>query len=167
MTIDAAKIDALVESELQRIKDARIVAHVRLLRVEPKPVLRNWDYGEPGTRYPCWSILAHQASNSGIAYCQSGFGPNYPWGLVALDEDGTIGMDSAWFASLIDAFLESFASTDLPIWRVLRTDPSGTRTAITPEDDWDSTLERIYAMRENEPHMRFDCHHEITLLKPQ
>jgi hypothetical protein len=59
----------------------------RLIAIEPNlgppnPVMRGWDYGTDDEAYPCWSLLEHKASNTGIAYCESGFGPGSPWGLV-------------------------------------------------------------------------------------
>ncbi|CAG0933531.1 hypothetical protein TFLX_03094 [Thermoflexales bacterium] len=64
--------------------------------------------GKKGQTYPCWIVLEHKESNTGIAYCDYGFGPKDPWGLVFLSGD-SMGMDSGWFSSLEDAFRESMA----------------------------------------------------------
>src|SRR5262245_35461620 len=74
MAIDADTLKALVERELQQLSDS-VRSQIRGLLVEPKAVLRNWDYGKPGEQFPCWLVLAHQNSNTAIAYCESGFGP--------------------------------------------------------------------------------------------
>jgi len=60
----------------------------------------------------CWTVLEHQPSGTGIAYCEEGFGPDFPWGLVFLSGPHmSMGMDSAWFASLEDAVRKS------PAWQ--------------------------------------------------
>jgi hypothetical protein len=78
----------------------------------PRAALRNGDYGEPGLQYLCWTILNDKKSNTGIVYCESGFGPRAPWGLVWLgdaeNERMLMGMDSQWFSTFLDAYFESF-----------------------------------------------------------
>ena len=99
-----------VEQELGKICDPALVAAIRRLLVTPYSVDRDWNYGAPGEKYACWSVLEHPPSNTGIAYCEMGFGPQYPWGLVALSGDFMdIGMDSGWYANLEDAMRESCA----------------------------------------------------------
>ena len=44
--------------------------------------MRGWDFGEPGQKFPCWIVLDHLPTNTCIAYCENGFGPSYPWGLL-------------------------------------------------------------------------------------
>jgi hypothetical protein len=80
MSITAAQIQAFIEIELKTLNDLRITTHIRSLLVEPMPVLRGWDYGTPDQAYPCWAVLNHPQSNTGIAYCEFGFGPSAPWG---------------------------------------------------------------------------------------
>jgi hypothetical protein len=81
MPINAEALRALVDRELERLLDARVKAHIRRLLVEPEPALRDGDYGEPCEQFPCW-VLSDSNSKTGIAYCESGFGPRNPWGLV-------------------------------------------------------------------------------------
>jgi hypothetical protein len=143
MAIDPDALKRLVERELESLTDARVIAHIRSLLVEPKVVLRDWDYGEPGQQYPCWSVLEDDASRTGIAYCESGFGPGQPWGLVWLggveQTSMSMGMDSGWYSTFLDAVFESRAVAPLPIWRVFRSDASGDRRPITGEDTWETT----------------------------
>jgi len=107
-------IAKLLDEELATISDADLVAAIRRLLVRPYSVEREWDYGQPGEKYICWTVLEHPPSNTGIAYCAMGFGPACPWGLVWLSgERMNIGMDSGWFATLEDAMRESCA-WDLP-----------------------------------------------------
>ena len=107
------EVRELVEAGLSRLgPDLR--ARVEQLLVEPYVVDRQWSYG--AGKYPCWTVLEHTRSGTGIAYCDFGFGPERPWGLVWLQGDGVntdrmgIGQDSAWFSSLEEAFIDSFAS---------------------------------------------------------
>jgi len=56
------------------------------------------------------TVIEHRESNTGIAFCNQGFGPAYPWGLVFLSgEHMSIGMDSGWFISLEQAMRDSMA----------------------------------------------------------
>ena len=77
----------------------------------------------------------------------AGFGPERPWGLVNLPHDemppGSMGMDSGWFSLFLDAFLESHAATELPIWRVLRSEAGGGRVPLTPEMGWDDAWAKV------------------------
>src|SRR5262245_59660817 len=113
--IDTNSLKNLVENELERITDTRVTNQSRGLLVEPPPVLRGWDYGVKGQQYVCWNVLEHHPSNTAIAYCQSGFGPKTPWGLVALEgRYMSMGMDSGWFPNFMKAYFESFVPTVLP-----------------------------------------------------
>src|SRR5213593_4196413 len=96
MTVVAAVLKRLIAQELEAVADERVRTHVRSLLIEPVPILRGWDYGKPGEQYACWGVLNHDPSNTGIAYCEEGFGPKLPWGLVWLSGDDrmSIGMDS-------------------------------------------------------------------------
>jgi len=101
---------ALVAEQLSLIQDALCLSALRGLLVDPYPVLRDWDYGEAGQQFVCWTVMEHRSSNTGIAYCDEGFGPSDPWGLVFLSGTHTsIGMDSGWYRTLEDAFRESMA----------------------------------------------------------
>jgi hypothetical protein len=107
---DRQTVNLRVERELSAIHDRPLLDLVRKLLVVPYAVERDWDYGAPGQKYVCWTVLEHPPSGTGIAYCEQGFGPEFPWGLVFLSEpDTSMGMDCSWFASLEDAVRESQA----------------------------------------------------------
>jgi hypothetical protein len=107
---DRQAVTLRVERELTAIEDPRLLDVVRKLLVEPYAVERVWDYGAPEQKYVCWTVLEHPPSGTGVAYCEEGFGPVFPWGLVFLSGPHmSMGMDSAWFASLEDAVRESRA----------------------------------------------------------
>lgn len=105
-----SSVARLVDEELARITDPALVAAIRRLLVTPYAVDRDWDYGREGEKYTCWTVLEHPSSNTGIAYCELGFGPACPWGLVFLSgEYMSIGADYSWYANLEDAMRESQA----------------------------------------------------------
>jgi len=164
MAITPAVLKRLVAEELELLGDSRAQAHVRSLLIEPDPVLRDWDYRKPAEKYLCWTVLSHSPSNTGIAYCEEGFGPKRPWGLVHLsgDDGMSIGMDSGWFSTFLDAFFDSFAATDLPIWRIFRTTPEGERIPISPEVEWAAAWRRIEQLRREDPSSRYECDHSIA-----
>jgi len=166
MPVDPGTLRRFIDRELECVSDVRVLAHIRGLLVWPKIVMRDWDYGEPGEQYPCWSVFEHQSSNTGIAYCEQGFGPRCPWGLVWLGDEKhpsmSIGMDSGWYSKFLDAYFESCAASDLPIWRVFRTDKSGVCEALTDEGGWEATWEEVYARRGADPACRYDCDHSVT-----
>lgn len=164
MTISPADIAALVERELATLRYDRVVEHIRSLLVQPTIVMREWDYSREPESYPCWSVLEHPRSNTGIAYCESGFGPRSPWGLVFLSGSHlSIGMDSQWYVYFLQAYFESMAACDLPIWRVYQQDGRNyPGTPITPEAGWDETWKEVYRLREADREHRYDCSHDIA-----
>jgi hypothetical protein len=109
LIVTAEDVAELVRNELRRITDKKVVAAIEPMLVAPRCEERPWDYGG-AEHYPCWVVLEHPASNTGIAYCAEGFGPRCPWGLLFLRGHLSMGMDSGWFSSLEDAFRDSMAS---------------------------------------------------------
>ena len=159
-----SRIQALIEAELVQLNDERVVQHVRTLLVQPKVVMRGWGYGKKDEAYPCWSVLEHQRSNNGIAYCEFGFGPRAPWGLVTLSGtiDMSMGMDSGWFVTFLQAFFDSAAATELQIWRVFaQADGHYPGVAITGESDWTSTWDEVRRRRDATPSIRYHCEQSI------
>src|SRR5688572_20142885 len=103
-------VEKLVQQQLANIGDRVLLARIRELLVSPYPVERDWDYGAPGEKYTCWTVLEHCPSNTGIAYSEGGFGPTFPWGLVFLSGPHmNIGMDGGWHDTLEEAMLNSMA----------------------------------------------------------
>ena len=108
--LTSTDINSIVSEELKHITDATLLNRIQEMLVTPHPVERDWDYGQPGEKFICWTMLEHSPSNTGIAYCSQGFGPSDPWGLIHLSgERMSIGMDSAWFSTLDSAMRESMA----------------------------------------------------------
>ncbi len=107
---DKAIIQTMVDAELSRIVDADLLRAMKPLLVAPRCESREWDYGVPGQTLPCWIVLEHVSTNTCIAYCEYGFGPSSPWGLLFITGQYlSMGMDSGWYAKLEDAFRESMA----------------------------------------------------------
>jgi hypothetical protein len=158
------QIQALIAAELSQINDSRLLSHIRSLLVDPVAILRDWDYGVADESYLCWAVLDHSSSNTGIAYCAQGFGPNYPWGLVFLSGQSnmSIGMDSGWYESFMSAYMESMAVSELPIWRAYKQDDCEyPGVALTEESSWDSTWEEVYRLRKLDPDGRYHCSQSI------
>ena len=106
----APEILTLVETELTRIKSPRTNALIRRLLVPPRCEQRPWDYGEPNATYPCWIVAEHPSSNTAFAYCEYGFGPRCPWGLLwRSGKHLNMGMDSSWYTSLEECLRDSRA----------------------------------------------------------
>lgn len=170
MTVDAETLKAMIEAEVATLSDARVVTHILSMLVEPHVVLRGWDYGTPGQQYPCWNVL-NDSSHSGavIAYCEFGFEPKCPWGLVGsgtAPADSQMGMDSGWFSSFLDAYFESYAASGLPIWKVFRQEADLTLVQLTPEGTWENTWNRLAELRSSDPAGRYLCDHSISYGTP-
>ena len=166
MPITPTQIRSLVETELEGLHDERVKSHIQILLVEPTMLLREWDYGAPDQTYPCWSVLNHIKSNTGIAYCEFGFGPRSPWGLVMLSgsEHMSLGMDCGWFETFLDAYFDSRPVTDLPIWRVFKQDGDDyPGSVLTDESDWDSTWNEVLKLRAQDPSARYHCSQSIKV----
>ena len=86
------KIKLLVVSELEQISDPLARDGLETVLIEPRQTLLIWDYGEPGETYPGWMVAEDHETNTGIAWCDQGFGPKNPWGLMSLT-DAHMGMD--------------------------------------------------------------------------
>jgi hypothetical protein len=165
MAVTAEKLKSLIEAEFASVSDGRVVAHIRGMLIEPYPLLRQWDYGEPGQLYPCWMVVKDERSGAEIAYCEQGFGPTCPWGLVSSgsgESQQSIGPDTSWFSTFMDAFFDSFAVVELPIWRVFRVTPDGTHTALSEESSWETTWSKVSDLRRSDPANRYDCDHSIS-----
>ena len=165
MSATSESIERLIDDQLRSVSDRRVVDHVRSLLIDPVRRLRRWDYGEPNTHFDCWDVL-EESERTGIAFCEHGFGPECPWGLVTLrgnEDELSIGMDCEWFPRFLDAYFESAASSH-PIWRVFKQDP-GQRFPGRPigsESDWHSTWQEVEKLRELEDGSRYHHFHSIA-----
>ena len=105
----APDVDSLFNAQVALITQPDLLDLIKRLRVPTRCEQRPWDYGNPGDAYACWIVLEHPESNTCIAYCEQGFGPGSPWGLLFISKRLNIGMDSGWFVSLEDAVRQSRA----------------------------------------------------------
>lgn len=139
MIITPPILKDLIAAELGMVGDERVVAAVRGRLVEPRAVVLDWDYGAPGQQFTGWLVFDDSAgSNTEIVYCAEGFGPSSPWGLInAGDLNGRrlMGMDSGWFRTFPEAYLDSYPAGDLSIRVVGETDPDGISRVLSEEAD--------------------------------
>jgi hypothetical protein len=167
MSITPLQLQVLIDAELENIRDVRVTNHIRRLLVEPTEISRPWDYGDDGEEFPCWSILDHTKSSTGIEYCEQGFGPSRPWSLVFLPGSTymSLGMDSGWFFTFADAFFDSAAATDLPIWRAFKQEGEEKYPglALTEEADWNTTWDIVYKLRAADPSGCYHCSNDIQV----
>ena len=106
---ESFQIKALVELELQKIQEKYRRESLCSILVEPKMEYRDWLY-TPNTKYPYWVVAMGNSSPVSLVYCEYGFGQKYPWGVLLLGEEHWgkhLGIDSQWFLSLDDAFINS------------------------------------------------------------
>src|SRR5262245_35564116 len=116
--LGAEEIASLVRTEIEAVGDPLVREALAESTIEPRSHLRDWDYGDPGERYPCWTIVEDARSETAIVYSTHGHGRHSPWGLVNTS-DLWFGVDSGWFARLEDAFVESALGSALRIWDVV------------------------------------------------
>ncbi|MBV9108833.1 MAG: hypothetical protein JO306_05475 [Gemmatimonadetes bacterium] len=107
--IDRPALDALVAAQLAMIRDPARREALRARMVEPWVEEREWDYGEPGERYPYWVVAAAPERWIILVHCEQGFGPDRPWGFLPVGEPETasLGMDAQWNWYLEEAFVRA------------------------------------------------------------
>ena len=103
-----SEFESLLAAQIEHIEQPELRHCVEEHLVPPRLEERAWDYGQEGQTFPCWICLEDRQSNTAIAFCEQGFGPTYPWGLLFIDGEHTsMGMDSGWFVNLEEAVRES------------------------------------------------------------
>jgi hypothetical protein len=106
--VDAATLAKLVDAQLTSVRDPEVAKVIGRLRIPPRLEVRPWNF-EGASAHPCWIVLEDRATNIGVAYCEYGFGPKTPWGLLWLTgQHLSMGDDSGWFTSLEDAVLDGW-----------------------------------------------------------
>ena len=107
---DEESIASILRIQLDELSEGSRLHQIKRLLIAPRLERRIWDYGSEGQMFPCWFVLDHPESNTGIAYCDEGFGPRCPWGLMFLTgEHLSMGPDASWYPELGAAFAESMA----------------------------------------------------------
>jgi hypothetical protein len=103
--ISREQLIEILEQELAAIEDVQARQQIATVLVDPALMQCGWDYGPPGQAFPCWKVGHDPEGRSvGIVYCESGFGPRSPWGLVWLHEAiPSMGQDSGWFQTFREA----------------------------------------------------------------
>jgi hypothetical protein len=161
----ASQVAAALEDDLRDLRDPRVRAGIQAFRLPtPAPIRLAWDYGKPGETFDGWLVVDDPGQGTGIVYCDQGFGPTNPWGLIATDQTcPSMGMDSGWFRRFLDAYFDSFSAADLDIWRVVRwTQADRSREFITEELSWEEAWRIVERLRGEEPGYFYSTEHNIT-----
>ena len=113
--IERSALLALIEAELAAVADPAAREAMRgVMLADPIAMRCAWDYGAADETFPCWRVAAREDCGVGVVYCELGFGPKCPWGLVWLNEAvPRMGMDSGWFCALREALADLL---DEPEW---------------------------------------------------
>lgn len=155
MIIERNTIENLIEAELADISNKLVLKHVKSLLVRPEPIPMKWDYGPGDQHYSCWIVLMETSVRLGIAYCNEGFGPKCPWGLVTPEPNVSMGMDCAWFPTFMEAYIDGPA-TEIPIWRVVKKEANGHWHQITEGGEWKQAWTKTMALRAADVDARYD-----------
>jgi hypothetical protein len=92
----------LIEVELTKVREISRRENLRTVLVPLQMLSLKWEYGKPDERFECWLVGMSSDGQKRLLYCDCGFGPTYPWGIVSNDSDW-LGMDSQWHEALEDA----------------------------------------------------------------
>lgn len=146
MTISQQEVNSLINNEIESIDDPLIVSALRPILIEPEIREMDWNYGPEGQKYACWVVARDQTSDTEIVYCEDGFGPETPFGLVGISYND-MGMDSGWFASLVEAYCESFMAVYLAIWNVVEVSEIGAHKLISGPLKQDEAFTILWELR--------------------
>ena len=101
--MDVSRVSEIVSLEIGAIFQRDLIDAIVPYLTRPRLEQREWNYTKESISHPCWVVLEHHRSNTCIAYCEHGFGPGYPWGLLSISgQDTTMGMDDRWYSNLED-----------------------------------------------------------------
>lgn len=158
--MDATTLKKMLRDELQTLTDPRVLDNLAQRLCEPRIELFDWSYAD--AQYPCWIVLEDDPANSdtGIVYCEQGFGPRCPWGLMWLTpENGRreMGQDSDWYTSFLKAYWESRAPIALPIWRVFELNSN---EALSGEMAWEKAWDMQKELQSRNETSRYYVRHE-------
>ena len=158
-----ADVMALVRDDMRALSDARVAVHVAsLLAVPPQPLRLGWTFGAIGQTLDGFLVLDHPRSGTGIVYCEHGFGPANTWGLVFTDRGPlSAGSSDGWYPRFLDAYFESKAAVDMPIWRVREWRTSYDGAWLSGELPWDETWARVAELRASAPHIQYYSDHSV------
>jgi hypothetical protein len=107
--IGRSELADLVAAQLAIIRDPARREALRARLVEPWREEREWDYGQPGERYPYWVVAAAPEHGIILVHCEQGFGPDMPWGFLITDDPEleSLGMDAQWNWYLEEGFVRA------------------------------------------------------------
>lgn len=111
---DLERVRRLVAEQLAIVRRPERRRAIEAVLVEPRRETREWDYGSPGECYPYWVVGEAPERGILLAYCEHGFGPEFPWGFLFTHRTGevssealTLGTDAQWNWYLEEAFVRA------------------------------------------------------------
>jgi len=155
---NAAEVSAIVKKEVDNISNATIKDALATILIFPVSHNRFWEYGKENEEFVCWTIAADNNSGVTLIYSDYGFGPITPWGLV-MESFPYFGMDSNWFISLEDCFLNSNAASELNIWSVLKQGNDSPNEIIYHELSFEEAKEKRHKLLLENPSMNYLISH--------
>lgn len=118
--MDKTQLLKLIKDELGKIDNSDRRESLSNILIDPYLEDREWDYSETKQTFPCW-IVASPNESILFAFCEKGFGPDCPWGLLSSASQGSMGPDSCWYSYLDDLYIQSGCwSGELPDNYVVR-----------------------------------------------
>ena len=97
-----SEITEIIEKELKFFESANQVEEIRNYLIKPQSKLFNWQYGDE--THEVYEIAKNDKEQ--IVYCETGFGPSFPWATISLNTND-LGQDGSWNAYLYEAFITS------------------------------------------------------------
>jgi len=102
------EFEVLMSSEISKVNQTEMLELIKSIKGQVRSETRIWNYGIENQEFTCWVAFEHLATKTSIVYCNKGFGPNYPWGLLSTNTpNNDMGIDSQWYISLEDAIRNS------------------------------------------------------------
>lgn len=98
------KIKEIIENELKYFEYDDILHSIKNMLIDPYKIHKKWMYSHE--THECWVVAECSHETEHIVYCETGFGPSFPWGRQ-LKDDNDMGRDDVWFAYLYEAFVSS------------------------------------------------------------
>ena len=153
------ELKQMIEAEVARLDHPLVVANVRELLVEPRAEQRLWGFGETDASCTCWVVLDHPAGSAGVGHCASGF-PGLPWGFLPFGKGRharTMGTAETWHPTFLDAYFDTWAPANLPIWRVAKDHPNGRREWLTEQSNWEDAWTRVRGFQFEDSEGDYTC----------
>ncbi len=108
MTLE--KLNSIIGAQIQYFDSTEQWLAFQSTRIQPVRVVQYWDYSEE--LHECFVVA--RSTDAQIVYCESGFGPSFPWSSQRIGEEN-MGMDAEWHAYLYESFISGMWLGPKPI----------------------------------------------------